>query len=353
MRDPPGEKYYVTWSLPRSTHGVGRFALGVSFDRLLRSTATPIGQVLRGPFDSLEADEIEQLFIDPNGGFYDDDGGTDDEPIAAGNLPPIPGFPDSTRYGITASLATTTDADFYSVRAPQTQGGTAVLTATVRAVGPNGSTPRIQLFQVVDEASLVLDPVQTTILANGNGTFTVQAVGVAANVDYVLRIGDANNPGNYALDVSFLTRAAAIQTFSSGTVNNGSHLRSTLYVGRSQVFGLALSAIGPAGATVQLSIVNAMGRTVFSMTGATGDTVTSTTILLSPGPYRLRVTTTGPSGSVQFRIDGGVITDPIGPQPANSAAAPQFQDPAQPTAFLYPNGTQTTDPFLWLPWFQI
>jgi hypothetical protein len=353
-RSDPGEKYYVrVLATPGAFHGVGRFALGITFDRLLRPTATPIGQVLRGPFDSLEADEIEEVFLDPDGGFYDDDGGADDEANAAAGLPPVPGFPDNTRYGITASLAATADADFYSVRAPQTQDNTVVLTATVRAIGPNGSTPRIQVFRVVDEVGPVLEPLETTILANGNGSFTIQAVGVPANTDYVLRIGDATNPGNYALDVSFLTRAAEIQTFSSGTVNNGSYLNSILYVGRSQVFGLALSAIGPAGVTVQLSIVNALGQTVFSMTGATGDTVTSTTVLLPPGQYSLRVATTGPAGAVQFRIDGGVITDPIGPRPANSATAPQYQDPAQPTAFLYPDGTHTTDPFLWLPWFPI
>src|SRR5262249_43355707 len=52
-------------------------------------------------------------------------------------------------------------------------------------------------------------------------------------------------------------------------------------------------------------------------------------------------------------IKGGVITDPIGPQPKNAITAPQYQDTTQPTSFLYPDGTKSTDPYLWLSWFRI
>ena len=142
---------------------------------------------------------------------------------------------------------------------------------------------------MIDEATMTLEPVVATILANGNGTFAVQAVGVLANTDYVLHVSSAPVPGNYTLEASFLTRPAQVTTFSSGTAVNGSKLRSTLYVARSQVFGFALSATGPVGAAVQFSLINAMGRTVFSLTATAGDTVTATTSLIAPGKYRLRV----------------------------------------------------------------
>jgi len=356
-RSVPGGKYYVrVLGAPGEPNGVGRYGLGVTFNGVVRQTATPLSQVLRGPYDALDENDIAAVFANPGGGFYNDDGGGDDEPLLAGALAPLPGFPEDTRYGVTASLASAADADFYSVRAPQDPGGTVVLTAAVRAIGPNGTTPRIQLFHVIDEVSMTLEPVTASILANGNGTFAVQAVGVPANDDYVLRLGEAPEPGNYALEVSFATRAADIKTFGSATADAGSTMRSTLFVGRSQVFGFALSATGPAGATATFSLVNAAGRTLFSLTAPTGDTVTGTTPLIPPGKYTLRVAVTGQAGSVQFTLSGGVITDPIGPRPATSATAPQYQDPTNPTLYVYPTPvapTQTTDPYLFLDWFQI
>jgi hypothetical protein len=321
--------------------------LGITFDKLLQPTATPLAAVLRGPFETLEVDDLEELFNDPESSIYRDDGGADDDAGAAGDLPEEDGFPLSSRYGILASLASATDVDQYVVRAPQTASGLAVLTATVRGVGPNGATPRIEIF------NRDLSRVPATILVNDNATFTIQAVDIPDNDEYILRVADTAQPGNYALDVSFLLGAATIQTLSAGSLNSGEQLASTLYVGRSQAFGIALSTTGPAGATVQLTISDAAGRTVFLLAGPVGDTVTGPTTLLAPGEYALRITATGPSGVVDFSILGDVITDPVGPQPVNSVAAPQYQDPVQPTGFLYPNGTQTFDPYLWLAWFPV
>jgi hypothetical protein len=349
-RSAPGETYFVVVrAAPGTPAGVGRYGLGVTFDGLVRPAATSLAGVLRGPFDTLEADELAALFANPRGAVYGDDAGTDDDPGNAGELPQMPGFPEATRYGITASLASAADVDQYVVRAPQTANDLAVLTATVRAVGPNGTKPRVAVFD--DE----LNRVPARILVNGNGTFTVQAVGVPANREYVLRVA-GGQPGNYDLDVSFLARAARTRTLSSGSLNTGDQLASTLYVGRSQAFGLALAATGPAGAAVQLTITNAAGQRVFTLNGRTGDTVTGPTALLAPGQYTLRITAAGPAGAVNFSVNGGVITDPVGPQPVNSIAAPQYLDPAQPGMFLYPTPIApilTPDPYLWLSWFPV
>ncbi|HSQ58282.1 MAG TPA: matrixin family metalloprotease, partial [Gemmata sp.] len=306
----PAERYFV---VVRAAGGsftpVGRYGLGVTFDGLVKPTATPLAAVLRGPFDTLKPDEIAALFEDPNGAIYGDDGGTNDDASHASNLPEDGGFPLGTHFSITASLATAADVDQYVVRAPQTANDLAVLTATVRAVGPNGSTPRIQVFDSNQ------NPIQSTIVVNDNATFTIQAANIPANKDYILRVANAAHPGNYALDVSFLLHAVSVQTLSAGSVNVGAQVSSTLYIGRSQAFGLALSATGPAGATVQLSIADSAGRTVFTLNGQTGDTVTGPTTLLAPGQYTLKLTAAGSGGTVNFSIDGEVITDPIGPQP--------------------------------------
>jgi len=341
----PGADYYVrVQAAPGQLFGVGRYGVGVTFDRLRAATAEPLGVVLRGQFDTLTSDELHDLFEHPDRTYYADDHGTDDDSPA--RMPEVGGFPEHTQYRITASLASATDVDQYRVRTPNT-GTAAVLSAVAREVGPNGAVPRIQVFDKD------LNPIPVRIITNGNGTFAIQATGLAPNQDYVVKLTDSTGPGNYALDVSFLTKVADVKAFSSDTLNAGATLKSTLYLGRSQVFGLALSATGPVGTGVQLSIVNDSGRTVFTLTATAGDTVTAPTPLLAPGHYRLRITATGPAGAVQFALAGNVITDPIGPRPVNSATAPQYQSPTDPNSFLYPDGTQTTDPFLFLPWFTV
>ena len=143
-------KYFIR-SRARARRGVGRYGLGVTFNGTLHTPPIPLAQVLRGPYETLDDEEIQTLFTNPDGGYYNDDLGADDTPALAGALPPLPGFPDNSRYSITASLASVTDADFYAVRAPQSNDGTVVLTAVARAIGPNGTTPRIQVFRVLDD----------------------------------------------------------------------------------------------------------------------------------------------------------------------------------------------------------
>ena len=97
--------------------------------------------MLRGPYESLDDSDLQGVFNDPQGGFYNDDHGSDDSAALAAALPPMPGFPDKSRYTVTGSLASTTDTDFYSILAPQSDSGTVTLTTIVRSIGPNGTTP--------------------------------------------------------------------------------------------------------------------------------------------------------------------------------------------------------------------
>lgn len=81
------------------------------------------------------------------------------------------------------------------------------------------------------------------------------------------------------------------------------------------------------------------------MTGATG--------LLAPGEYHVVVRAVGASTPVSFAVRGSGFSDPIGPQPSDSATAPQYTDPSAPGRYLYPDGTATTDPYLWILWLVI
>ncbi len=336
-----GGKYYVkVEAAPGATFAVGRYGLAVTFDGLLQPSVLSLDAVLQGPYDTLAPRDISTLFQNPSGSIFNDDGHTNDTIGTATLLTTTPGFAPNANFKITASIATATDVDFYHIKAPSTQNNaTLVLTAIVRAVAPNGAQERIELY----DSRQVRIP--ATILANGNGTFTVQAVGVSANTDYYIRVG-GGTVGNYQLDVTFGSKATVVSTFSTGTVPVGGQLSAALYLAQSQVFGFTLAATGPTGTPVQMTITAATGQVVFTLVGQAGDTLSGVTGFLAPGEYHVQISAIGATAPVAFRIRGSAFTDPIGPQPIDSTTGPQYQDPLNPDAFLYPDGTHTFNPFL-------
>ncbi|MFO0809773.1 MAG: matrixin family metalloprotease [Gemmataceae bacterium] len=338
-------KYYIrVEAAANATFKVGTYGLAATFDRLLQPSELALDSVLRGAYDSLSPQDIVALFKNPSGSTFNDDLNGDNTQGTASLLSTLPGFAANTRFRTTASISTPTDVDFYHVKAPSTQSNApVVLTAMVRAVAPNGAVQRIELFDSHQTR------ISSTILANGNGTLTVQAAGLPANTDYYVRVG-GGQVGNYQLDIVFGSKAAEVTTFSQGTVPVGRQLSTALYVGQTQVFGFTLSAVGSVGTYVRLAIIDAIGHEVYSLTGSAGDTVSGATGFLAPGEYRLQVVSLGARSPASFVIRGTVFTDPIGPQRQESATAPLFRDPKTPGAYLYPDGTQSMEAFLWGLW---
>ena len=341
----PGGKYYLrVEAAPGATFGVGRYGLAVTFDGLLQSSVLSVDTVLRGPYDTVSTKDLVSLFKDPSGTALNDDLSTNDSQSSATLLTTATGFAPNTRFRTTASIATATDVDFYHVKAPSTSNNAkVVLTATVRAINPNGAAQRIELYDSHQTR------IPATILANGNGTFTVQAAGLPANTDYYIRVG-GGLVGNYQLDIAFGSKTTESQTFSTGSAPVSGSLSSTLYIAETQVFGYTLAASGPTGTAIEMTITNAAGDVVFTLNGLAGDTVSGVTGFLAPGAYQVHVRAIGATAPVTFSIGGSGITDPIGPQPSNSSTAPKYQDPNSPGSFKYPDGTSTTNPFLWLFW---
>ncbi len=338
-----GTKYYIQVSAaPGVFADIGRYGVAVTFDGLNAVSPAAAEAVLRGPYDALTPQDLIELFHTPEGIAFNDDAGKNDTPGKATSLTTAPGFSANTRFRTTASISPAGDVDFYKVRAPSTPNNApVVLTATVRAVAPNGAVQRVELLNSAGVR------VNATILANGNGTFTVQAAGLPANTDYYVRVG-GGLPGNYQLDLGFGSNVTALQTFTSGSLPAGGAVSAPLYLGQTQVFAFTFSATGSTGSPVLFNITDALGRVVFTLNGVAGDTVSGVTPLLAPGEYRLTVSAAGSTSPVGFTLRGGVITDPIGPQLQNSATAPQYQDPNG--GYTYPTGTSTTTSYLFWFW---
>jgi len=338
-----GGKYYIqVTAAPGAATAVGRYGIAVTFDGLNAVTPEATDAVLRGPYDALSPQDIIALFKNPAATTFNDDAGTNDTIGKATLLTTAAGFAPNTRFRTTASIATPADVDFYHVKAPSTaNNATVVLTATVRAVAPNGAVQRIEVYDSRQRL------VQSTLLANGNGTFTVQAAGLPANTDYYIRVG-GGLPGNYQLDVGFGSKATTLDTFTSGSVPAGGTISAPLYLGETQVFAFTFAATGPAGTPVRFTVTDSSGLVVFTLDGVAGDTVSGMTGLLAPGEYNLTVSAVGSTSPIGFTLRGSVITDPIGPQLGDSATAPQYQNPNG--SYTYPPGTTTAASYLFWLW---
>src|SRR5262249_49279888 len=147
-----------------------------------------LDSVLRGPYDELSSSEIRKLFRPEQEELINDDAGADDEPVDATRLTQSAGGIGVAHFGTLASLASPSDVDYYRLRADLNPTQANVLTATTTGIFGTSVAPQFSLF----DSELQAVPFQ--ILANGNGTFTIQATGLTNHGDYYLRVV-ANSTG--------------------------------------------------------------------------------------------------------------------------------------------------------------
>jgi Matrixin len=351
--------YYL--KVEGATHdvfGIGSYALATTFDATNTVTPAALESVMRGPYQNLSVGDINALFLNPgqvlfnnqNGGGGGGSGGGGSG--SATQLSPTPGYALNTHFATLASLSSPTEVDSFRVSTPNTSNGQGlVLTATVRAVAPNGVAPRVTILDGNQK------PIDAQILANGNGVFTVQATGLKAGGSYCLSVssdGSTAGVGNYALNATFSSTAASLTSFVGGSVAATAPVQSYhFYVGESQLFQFLLSASGqgaPAGSAVQMTITDSSGNIVYSLSADVNDTVSSNALFLKPGAYTLSFTALAPAGgpipAMSYNLSGESLSDPIGAVLNDPTQTPVYTSPTLPGVFLYPDGTKTTNPFL-------
>jgi hypothetical protein len=353
------QTYYIeVQGATQDLFGIGSYGVAVTFDATNTISSSALESVLTGPYQSLSPNDMSAIFLNPNGVLFNQNsggGGGGGGSGSATQLTPLPGYAQNTHYEAIASLATSSQVNTYQIATPSTSNGQSlVLTATVRAVAPNGVAPRIT---ILDSSQHV---VSAQILANGDGVFTIQASGLNSGGNYELQVsagGSTSGVGNFALDATFRFTAANLSTFASGNVSASAPQQSyNLYVGESQLFQFLLSASGigaPAGSAVQMTIKDQNGNIVYSLTANAGDTVSSNALLLTPGAYTLSFTVLGPPGgpvpALSYSLMGESISDPIGAVANDPTSQPVNTSPTTPGGFLYPNGVATMSSFLIAP----
>jgi hypothetical protein len=341
--------YYVrVQGTTQDVFGIGSYGLAVTFDAANTVTSSTLDTILRGPYQSLSPNDINALLLNPDEALFNNihqgDAGVDYT-----QLSPSPGYAKNSHYETVGSLSTLSDVTIYRFQSAASQNNQPlVLTATVRALAPNGTVPRVVILDGD------MNPVSSQILANGDGTFSVQASGLKPSGNYFLKVTANGSVGNYALDAEYGTTPANLSTLAGGNLGNSNSSQSyNFYVGENQLMQFVLSASGtqaPAGAAIQMTILDQNGNVIYSLTAAANDTVSGHALFLTPGAYTLRFSVVGVSAgstpALSYLLKGEEITDPIGPVTDDPTVNPVYTNPTMPNYFTYPDGTTTTNTFL-------
>src|SRR5262249_5259941 len=139
--------------------------------------------------------------------------------------------------------------------------------------------------------------VSAQVLANENGTFTLQVANATPGATYYVRVQAAdpagpNNVGNYFLGVEFGPRAVQPVTLTSQTLNAANpQSYGTLTLEQSTLVHLLLSASAPnqaQAARVQVTVYSGNGTALATATARDGLPASLTTFLKA-GVYLVRV----------------------------------------------------------------
>lgn len=329
--------------------GVGAYGLAISHDAVQQVSVDALDRFLRGPHQEFTPDEIDELFRNPAGAFVGDDRRGNDSFASAVFLRQRPGS--GTVFDVVASLSDAADVDYYRVvTAPGRAGRRSVLAVTAWGITDNAVVPRVSVF-APNRA-----PVPAEVLVNGNGTFAIEVVGNHPEGFYYLRLsapaGAEDRLGNYTLHALFSARAADLETFADGGLDESLPAQShDLYVGRSQLFQFVLSAQAagaPAGAAVRMSVFDSSCREVFWLDAAAGDSVSGPGVFLTPGAYTVSFSSLDAAPALTYRLRGRGLTDPIGPALEDPTLLPMYQAPFDPTLYIYPGNIRSSDPYLWV-----
>ena len=276
------------------------------------------------------------------------DNGTNDTPAGADDLAPWRtwgGGSDNRLYanGVIESKA---DVDYYRVTAPADVGAD-TNALVVQVIGMRDGAPALPVM-VYDAG---MSPVSTWVSADGSGRVLVQVANVVRGATYYIRVaGDGTDAskGNYRLTAAFTSpRAPAAPTLEIGTLTADNPTGAgTLDLSSTALFQFSLgsTSLGSGnGAQVTLEVLDATGKRVFSLTGASGDAAVTDTRYLAAGRYTVRVSLAVKKGdttsAVRFRLAGAVLSDPIGPYDTGIGGNPYNDGPTSPPPPPPPTGT--------------
>jgi len=247
---------------------------------------------------------------------------------------------DATYRGVIESPS---DVDYYKIRTNTIPSGTpTTFDVMVWGLGSNQVDPRIRIYDSNG------NPVSYQLLSNSRGLFSIQVLNAVAGRDYYIQVaarnpGGANNTGSYFMAADFnRSTPLAYNKEGGGTVNPGATNSATLNVSKGGMFQFALGVYsGQNGARVTMTIRDANGNVVLTLTATAGEPTVTATQYLRAGTYT--VSYTGASSNSQ-PISYGLfmlqLSDGVGPY-ATSTGSPSPPPPPSYDGHADAQGTYT------------
>ncbi len=365
----PLSTYYIeVQSGQQNVFGIGNYALTLSDlplveNLLARVTATvtqDVGAAVNGLINN---------GADANNSF-----------ATATPLPAMSAGPNGSSFvSYQGSLGAATDVDYYQLQTPAAGSAGDVLTAMVWGL-------EYQLNANVRVFDAQHHLVAAQVVVNDGFTFTVQINNPTPSASYYVEVLAANpnggqSVGNYFLGLDLSPNSIVLQNFEGANLTPAQPaVLNTLTVSAiTQLFHFVLSATSSsssAAGTVQMTIINSTGQTVFTLAAGTAEPVTGN-VSLQPGAYTVLVaslaTAGGSPASLAFLLNGDILTSPIGPEgtdptgspggspnpdpqnqdtwtdgsssgvPSQDPSSPPYAPSNQPTVALYNPGDQTNE----------
>jgi hypothetical protein len=350
-----GERYYVLVEpADDSLFSTGSYALVATLMDNVTIPSAQVEPVIKGNYWRLPQTDVQEIFLNPSDFFFNADLALNDNLGTAQSLKESPTFNKKMHYQIQASFSYIDDLDFFSIVAPGDLAVGSPLTVTLETMEEDRLVPDLQIYNANGEW------LPSRTLINGNGQIVLQLDGVSNNQTIYLRAsaeyaGDRFFSGNYNLVARFDRPSASMLSLGSGSLNTNSQQQQyhNLYVAEPQLLHLALSANSAADrseAQVWVTIYDQMGRVIFRDLTVPGKTRTAKSVVVRPGSYSILVslaTSTNGSNpiSLDYRLDGKGITDPIGPEILKPSERPFKKAGPNDPNYVYP-GVRSPDAFV-------
>jgi hypothetical protein len=262
-------------------------------------------------------------------GLVDKEVGSNDTLTSATQLTTTIGFLDHSRYELQSALASASDRDFWSFRAPSVASSPLLI-----SVDP--VTTRIS------ETDVVLlnrdgDRISSRLTRKADGGVRLLVTNPVAGEQYVLLVrapsGTNAAPGNYVATIHFATDVASeIKTVYSKSVSDSIENISKFKTFKTQLFRFDLSSQSTSNDIgVQFSIYDARTGAIVAAMASANNLARTDYVWLGAGDYILRASRllrgTSTNGTAHFTLRAAVMSDDQGPLPINPSELPEAYDP--------------------------
>jgi hypothetical protein len=219
-------------------------------------------------------------------------------------------------------IENTTDVDFYRIRSPGGWNKPLKLNALVWATRDGRLAPRLDIYDATGQK------LPTQLLANENGTFSVEWTAVEPLTTYYAKVSalhpqGSRGIGSYQFGANFTPgRATALAEAGRGTADPAGPAPTfplTVRHNGLMQFRLAAFDVGNGGKhQAKLDIITLDRGPVFALRSYVGDPAATGHVYLAGGRYLMRVTASPPPGAapaaVTFDLAFRLVSNPIGPQ---------------------------------------